>query len=355
MNDLNGYRIEFHILQSFPVTCLNRDDVGAPKSAVVGGIPRARVSSQCCKRQVRLELQKLGVKTALRTKQVADVLARECVKAGADDARAREFSDAFAKVLVDDTLLFFSESEARAIAEFALAKDFSVEAAIKKNALTADFRKLHKKYFRPAEDGLDIALFGRMVAQAPELNVSAAASFAHAISTHRTDSEIEFFTALDDDPMGIITQGSAHMGSMEFNSATYYRYVSLDLGQLAQTLEGCGLAHAVSSFVKALYLAVPSARQTTQTGLHLWDYARVLIRKGQGMQVSFDKAVLSHNGYLEPSIAALDDALARQERQAGSLYGKKAEFTFGKADAELSIDELADGLAAFVRPFEAAE
>ena len=353
MNALNGYRIEFHILQSFPVTCLNRDDVGSPKSAVVGGVPRARVSSQCWKRQVRLTLRELGVKTALRTKQVAEVLARACVEAGAGEEESKTFSEAFAKALVDDTLLFFSESEARAVAEAALASGFSVEAAIKKNSLTADFKKIHKKYFHPAEDGLDIALFGRMVAQAPELNVSAAASFAHAISTHRADSEIEFFTALDDDPMGLNIQGSAHMGSLEFNSATYYRYVSLDLGQLADTLEGVGLAHAVSCFVKALYLAVPSARQTTQTGLHLWDYARVLVRKGQGMQVSFDSPVRSRGGYLAPSIEALDAAVLRQEKQAGSLYGKKAEFTFGRADAEISIDELAEGLASFVRPFEA--
>ena len=352
MNALKGYRIEFHILQSFPVTCLNRDDVGAPKSAVVGGIPRARVSSQCWKRQVRLQLQELGVKTAMRTKQVEGVLTKACVNAGADEEKAGLFAEAFAKALVDDTLLFFSESEARAIAESALTGNFSVEAAIKKNALTPAFKKIHKKYFNPAEDGLDLALFGRMVAQAPELNIAAAASFAHAISTHRVDSEIEFFTALDDDPMGLVAQGSAHMGSLEFNSATYYRYVSLDLGQLAQTLQGAGLAHAVSSFVKALYLAVPSARQTTQTGLHLWDYARVLVRKGQGMQVSFDEAVHSQGGFLAPSIAALNAAIARQEKQAGSLYGKQAEFTFGNAEAEISIDELAEGLASFVRPFE---
>ena len=352
MNALKGYRIEFHILQSFPVTCLNRDDVGAPKSAVVGGIPRARVSSQCWKRQVRLQLQELGVKTAMRTKQVEGVLTKACVNAGADEEKAGLFAEAFAKALVDDTLLFFSESEARAIAEAALTGDFSVEAAIKKNALTPAFKKIHKKYFNPAEDGLDLALFGRMVAQAPELNIAAAASFAHAISTHRVDSEIEFFTALDDDPMGLVAQGSAHMGSLEFNSATYYRYVSLDLGQLAQTLQGTGLAHAVSSFVKALYLAVPSARQTTQTGLHLWDYARVLVRKGQGMQVSFDEAVRSQGGFLAPSIATLNAAIARQEKQAGSLYGKQAEFTFGNAEAEISIDELAEGLASFVRPFE---
>ena len=98
---------------------------------------------------------------------------------------------------------------------------------------------------------------------------------------------------------------------------------------------------------------MPSARQTTQTRLHLWDYARVLVRKGQGMQVSFDAPVLPQDGYLKPSIAALDRAIARQEKQAGSLYGKQAEFTFGRADAEISIDELAEGLASFVKPFEA--
>lgn len=69
MTYLKNTRIEFHILQSFPVTCLNRDDVGAPKSAIVGGVTRARVSSQCWKRQVRLALQEFGIKLGVRTKK----------------------------------------------------------------------------------------------------------------------------------------------------------------------------------------------------------------------------------------------------------------------------------------------
>lgn len=198
-------------------------------------------------------------------------------------------------------------------------------------------------------DGLDIALFGRMVAQAPELNIQAAASFAHAISTHRVANEVEFFTALDDKQQ---EPGSAHMGSLEFNSATYYRYISLDLGQLSANLHGRGLANAVTAFVKALYLAVPSARQTTQTGLRPWDYARIQIRKGQGMQVSFDEAVKAGDGFLKPSIAALDEALKRQEQLAGSLFGKIEDFTFGK-DLAFTIDNLAEALAAYVRPHEA--
>ena len=355
MSSLNGYRIEYHILQSFPVTCLNRDDVGSPKSAIVGGVPRARVSSQCWKRQVRLQLHDFGIKTALRTKQVAEVLTKACIDKGAEEEAARKFSEAVAAVLVDDTLLFFSESEAAAFAEAGIAHDFDVDAAIGKKGkgLTAEFKKLHKNYFNPAVDGLDIALFGRMVAQAPELNVQAAASFAHAISTHRSSAEVEFFTAVDDNPMKLSMQGAGHMGAIEFNSATYYRYVSLDLGQLAETLREVGLADAVNAFTKALYLAVPSARQTTQTGLHLWDYARVLVRKGQGMQVSFDKPVRENGGFLAPSIEALEEALTRLEKQAGSLFGKQAAFTFGKPDDEISIDELAERLAAFVRPFEA--
>ena len=78
----------------------------------------------------------------------------------------------------------------------------------------------------------------------------------------------------------------------------------------------------------------------------------MLVRRGQGMQVSFESPVRSHEGFLASSIAALDAAIARQEKQAGSLYGKKAEFTFGRAENEISIDELAEGLASFVKPFE---
>jgi CRISPR system Cascade subunit CasC len=51
-NSFRNLRVEYHILQAFPVSCLNRDDVGAPKTAMVGGTQRARVSSQCWKRQV---------------------------------------------------------------------------------------------------------------------------------------------------------------------------------------------------------------------------------------------------------------------------------------------------------------
>lgn len=336
-------RIEYHILQSFPVTCLNRDDVGSPKTALIGGIPRARVSSQCWKRQVRLALKDLGMELGIRTKHVEDLLKAACLRQGATEEQAIACATPVADAMTDNTLLFFSQTEADAIAQYAKSTGFEPEALAAKGKKKLDPKlvKVIKGSMNPVYDGLDIALFGRMVAQAPEMNMQAAASFAHAITTHEASNEVDFFTALDD--MGT-EPGSAHMGMLEFNSGTYYRYISLDLGQLAENLGEENVPEAVEAFTKALYLAVPSARQTTQAGMRPWDYARIIVRKGQGMQASFDEAVASKNGYLQPSIKALENQLERVKKQSGSLYNEQGSYVLG-ADSDLDIDMLAQKLA----------
>lgn len=328
-------RIEFHILQSFPVTCLNRDDVGAPKSAIVGGVSRARVSSQCWKRQVRLALPDFGIHLGVRSKKIASMLAKACTALGASEEQASSCGEAMAAFFSEDTLLFLSEAEAAAFAAYAQEKDFDA-ASLKDKELV----KVAKKAVNKTLDALDIALFGRMVAKAADMNVEAAASFAHAISTHKVSNEVEFFTAVDDYKTDD-ESGSAHMGSLEFNSATYYRYVSLDLGQLEQTLgEGADLKTAVAAFVKALYVAVPAARQTTQSGACPWDYARVLLRKGQGLQASFEQPVKSQGeGFLSPSKVALKEWLNKKEKLSGSLFGKQGDYEWGE-DLDYSIDRL---------------
>lgn len=339
-NNFVGTRIEFHILQSFPVTCLNRDDVGAPKTAVVGGVTRARVSSQCWKRQVRLALPQFGVKLATRTKKVLTLFIAACRNAGASEEVAVTCGTKIADALVDDTLLFISETEANAFAAYAQEQGFDADKLKDK-----DLAKVAKKAINPAVDALDIALFGRMVAKAADMNVEAAASFAHAISTHKVSNEVEFFTALDDlqeEP------GSAHMGSLEFNSATYYRYVSLDLGQLAQTLGTEDLKPAIEAFTKALYTAVPNARQTTMSGAGGWDFARVLVRKGQRLQLSFDDPVKARGeGHAKPSIERLMAELDKKEKLAGSLFGKLGGYDWGERE-DYSIDNLIADLTSHV-------
>lgn len=329
-------RIEYHILQSFPVSCLNRDDVGAPKTAKIGGVTRARVSSQCWKREVRLALHDLGVATGTRTKQAETLLSKACIEKGANEEAAQTCGEAIAKVLTDDTLLFISDGEASALADYAADKLFDVEEISDK-----DIFKVAKKALNPEVDALDIALFGRMVAKAPDLNVEAASSFSHAISTHAANSEVEFFTGLDD---YADAPGSSHMGSLEFNSATYYRYISLDLGQLSQTLDAEQLKEAVDAFTKALFVAIPSARQATMSGASAWDYARVLVRKGQRLQVPFEAPVKAKGeGYLAPSKDALNNYIDQKEKMAGSIFGKLGDYRWGE-EVDFSLDDLSESL-----------
>jgi len=370
VNQFKNTRIEFHILQSFPVTCLNRDDVGAPKTAVVGGVTRARVSSQCWKRQVRLEMQNLGATCGTRTKLIANLIADACEELGASPEKALECGQKIERIFIKktetekkgkkaededesasdektDTLLFLSPNEVKLLAAKFMENGFDPEKVISEKEKKP--AKELAKIIGPSNESinaLDIALFGRMVAQAAELNIEAASSFAHAISTHKIANEVEFFTALDDRAE---EPGSAHMGSLEFNSATYYRYVSLDLGQLYQTLKDVeAMPNAVKAFIKALYLAIPSARQNTQSGASYWEFARVYVRNGQRLQVPFETAVKAKDGgFLQPSIAELKSYLDKKEKLSGSLFGKIESFDFGE-DESFNIDKLIAGVVAHI-------
>lgn len=373
-NALKNTRIEFHILQSFPVTCLNRDDVGAPKTAIVGGVQRARVSSQAWKRPVRMAMHEFGITHGTRTKFIGKLIVDACIAKGATSEQAQACGDRFEGAFIkkkeskimkkgkepaieneleeaeaesssekSDTLLFLSPNEVAIIADAFADKGFNPSEVITQNDQKKQAKEIAGLIGKVSEaiDGVDIALFGRMVAQAGELNVEAAASFSHAISTHKVSNEVEFFTALDD----LATeQGSAHIGSLEFNSATYYRYVSLDLGQLCQTLAGQNLPEAVEQFTKALFVAVPTARQTTQSGASPWEFAKVLVRKGQRLQIPFETAIKAKDGgFVQPSIDAMTGYLAKQEKLHGSLFGKQAEYTYGQDDS-FSLDDLVAAL-----------
>jgi CRISPR system Cascade subunit CasC len=340
-NPYLGKKIEFHVLQSFPVNCLNRDDVGSPKTAIVGGVTRARVSSQCWKRAVRLKMQELGIKLGIRTKNLSEILAKKCIKNGAKEEDANKVADKISSSLTEKTLMFFSEIEAEAFAEYAKDCNFDHSKINDKEVI-----KIAKKVLNPSMDGLDIALFGRMVASAPELQLEAAASFSHAISTHKVSNEIDFFTALDDFSD---KQGSAHMGTLEYSSATYYRYISLDLGQLYDNLNGVEISKAVEVFTKALFLAVPGAHQKTLSAYCSWEYAKILVRKGQRLQASFEKPIKERgNGYLQESINSLNSFLEKKEHQFGSLFQKIDDLTFGE-NSELNIDLICNKLTEHLR------
>ena len=360
MSTYAGKIVEFHILQSFPVSCLNRDEMGTPKTAVIGGVTRARVSSQCWKRQVRMALHELepqlGIKLGIRTKHVSEELTKACVQLGAKEDDAIKIATAMAAAFAStNTLCFVSKAECDALAQLAKEYDFKTSVAKqdtkqkgkkKEKGLAERTLDCLKKFQLDGLDALDIALFGRMMAQAPEINVEAAAAFSHAISTHKVATEFDFFTALDD-LSGEDETGSAHMGTSEFDSATYYRYVSLDVGKLAHTLgiddKSDNLKTAIEAFVRALYVAVPGARQATMSAACPWDYAHVFIRRGQRIQASFEKPVRAKDGFLAPSIQALEEWLDGKKSMMGSMFAMDKEFIWG-VDSEFSIDKLVEGI-----------
>ena len=337
-------KIEFHILQSFPVSCLNRDDVGSPKTAVIGGVTRARVSSQCWKRAVRLSLHELGVKLGLRTKKIEQKIIELLIEKHLSQEELEKCSKVFVPKITDDTLVFLSKKEFGTLADaYVEIKDELVEEKNKEDR--EKNKKIIKKAIknnikRESMDALDIALFGRMIAMVTDMDVEAASMFSHAISTHKVSSEIDFFTALDDLQD---EQGSAHMGTSEYNSATYYRYVCLDIEQLKDSLgdDEDQIKTAVSSFIKALFLAVPSAKQNTMTAMCPWNYAKILVREGQPVQLSFEKPVVKdlNGGFLSGSIKTLNESINQFENNFGSLYRKKAEITFSQENND-SIDNI---------------
>jgi CRISPR system Cascade subunit CasC len=271
--------IELHILQSFPVSCLNRDDVGAPKSAIFGGVPRARLSSQCLKRAIR-EYAKDNLPQAKfgghRTKLIVKPLAEALRKHGLGDenlatATAENIADKLAKLDAKKkgedaqvgTLTFLAPAEIDGIAK-------EVAQMVAADAQTKDYEKKIDQFAKKAGlmDGADIALFGRMAASMPSLTLEGAAMFSHALSTHKVENDLDFFSAVDDlKPKGD-DAGAGMIGTLEFNSAVYYRYAAINLDLLRDEdhlgrLDPVERRQIVSAFIQATVLAVPGARKNS--------------------------------------------------------------------------------------------
>jgi len=309
-----------------------------------------------------------------RTKLIKALIEKACIEAGATEQQAENCAESVENIFIkkneseknaakndvdgeaketkkekSDTLLFLSPSEVKKIAAAFKQEGFIPDKVIKQKVADKQAKEIAaligKLNF--AVDGVDIALFGRMVAQAASMQVEAAASFSHAISTHKVTNEVEFFSALDDESK---EPGSAHIGSLEFNSATYYRYVSLNIGQLWENMAGQNVIEAVKAFTRALYTAIPAGRQTTQSGACWWEYARIFIRRGQRLQVPFETAVKADGGgFLSPSKKVLDTYLDKKEKLAGSLFGKVAEIPPFGDDDSFTIDALINSITSALK------
>ena len=328
--DTKRLYVDFHVLQTVPPSCVNRDDTGSPKTSVYGGSVRARVSSQAWKHAMRVmfaEEMSDAVETGKRTKKGADLVAKQITLLAPESDAEKLAKKAIesAGIKSDDkgtkALFFMSEAQAKALAE--LAVDGCTD------------KKQYKEALKAAPSA-DMALFGRMVADDPSLNYDAAAQVAHSISTHTVQNEFDYFTAVDDCAPED-NAGAGHLGTVEYNSATLYRYATVNVLELVHTLGAEQAAQTVRAFGEAFIRSMPTGKQNSFANRTLPDAVYVTLRQDQPVNLSraFEKPVRkSEEGYAEPSKMAL-------KQYAKELYNTFAEapeqsFTVGTGLEELA-------------------
>jgi len=265
--------LQLHLLTAYPPSNLNRDDLGRPKTAVVGGRTRLRISSQCLKRTWRTSpvfKESLADHVGIRTKELGRQVFERMISAGASKKDALEWTaliaSQFGKLkkgkeedpgqgLEIEQLAFFSPSEVQAIEKLA---DQLVD---EKRAPSEDELNLLRK----TTNAVDVAMFGRMLADKPGFNIEAAVQVAHAITVHEVAVEDDFFTAVDDLNKRDENLGAGHMGSVEFGAGLFYQYICVDRGLLLENLDGDAqlAAKGLRALVEAAAKTSPTGKQST--------------------------------------------------------------------------------------------
>lgn len=401
--------LELHIIQSVPVACLNRDDLNSPKTAVFGGVQRARVSSQSWKRAIRemaeKELDKSGQFKGKRSRLFIEQIFSKLKGLGENDETAKALSvcaghylgkldpkqegkvktlvflspleyEIFANLLyslddedkdklvaavdgVDTSKLADEDSDDDADGEVEkpergekklTPKAFTkIVSKILKSRVDKAFKGEKKETQSLPKDAADVSIFGRMVANDHSLTIEGAAMFSHALSTHKVDNEIDFFSAVDDlQPKE--ESGAGMTGTLEFNSATYYRFSALNLDMLADSdhLESMSKEErqsVVRTFIEATIKAVPSARKNTMNGNTLPVYVLGIVREqGHPIQLinAFEAPLRSNEGYATKSIELLKAEYAKLKDTWG------VDAIYEQAIPDIGLKPFVEGMVAHV-------
>lgn len=320
----NNLYIDMHIIQTVPPSCVNRDDTGSPKTAIYGGTTRARVSSQAWKSAMRKMFRDelfVPEKLGSRTKLVLDMVEKEILNIKPDADARKLAKDVLTKVGFKfkkeknnsdekektNVLYFISNAQAKSLAEIAVK--------LSNKEITANDVNERCKEKLTKDNSIDIALFGRMVAakELKDLNCDAAAQVAHSISTHAVQNEYDYFTAVDDlSPDD--TSGAGHLGTVEFNSSTLYRYANVNLLELASSLGEMDASAAARGFVEAFVRSMPTGKQNTFANRTLPSMVYVTLRRDQPVNLC---------GAFEKPIRAGEDGYAAESERRFVEYAKK--------------------------------
>lgn len=351
--------IQLHLLTSYPPSNLNRDDTGRPKTALVGDANRLRISSQSLKRAWRTSENfeaALGENLGTRTKKMGPTVYEKLLEGGLAEKSARDWAKEIAKQfgklksdkktennadLEIEQLAHFSPDEQDAI-NVLIAKLIDLEGVLSDTDAKADLLLLS----RPRR-AVDIAMFGRMLADSAEFNMEAAVQVAHAITVHRAAVEDDYFSAVDDlQPMG--ESGASHIGERGYGAGLFYLYLCIDRTLLKDNLgnDEALTTRALNALMHAITQVSPTGMQNSFASRAYASY--VLAEKGNQQPRSLAQAFLKpikprpEEGMLEMAVKALEN----RNQNFDAVYGACADERY-VVNVEIPTGSLAE-LARFV-------
>lgn len=338
--------VQLHLLTSYPPANLNRDDLGRPKTAMMGGEPRLRVSSQSLKRAWRTSdvfAESLKGHIGTRTKEMGIQVFNQLREKGIAKKDAMDWAKAIASQfgklkaankdketqgLEIEQLAHFSPEEQQAIAQ--LIETLSERKTKPEDSELALLRKQHT--------AADIALFGRMLASSPAFNTEAAAQVAHAISVHSVVVEDDFFTAVDDLNNGEDDAGAAHLGETEFAAGLFYLYLCIDKDLLVKNLSGDeALANkALAALIESAATVAPSGKQNSFASRARASY--LLCETGKQQPRSLSVAYLEPmrgRDMLTSAIKQLETTVENMDKVYGACADKRCSMNAVTAEGSL--------------------
>ena len=324
--------VQLHFLTVYPPSNPNRDDQGRPKTAIYGGVPRLRLSSQSLKRAARLsDAMRKGLEGHMgeRTQRIGDAVRRHLLEKGADEKQAgtiaRDVADVFGKV--DEAAIKKDPAHVR-IRQLAFVSPDERAAAFEwaDRMLAGETKPKDLKtiVLRSADGAADVAMFGRMLADDPDFNREAAAQLSHAITTHKAVVEDDWYTAVDDLKRPAEDMGAGFVGEAGFGSGVYYLYACINTDLLVKNLDGDRVLarRVLEAVVEAFAIASPSGKRNSYNHHARAGYIRAEAGPTQprSLASAFLKPVTGED-LMRASVEALEGMADKFNR----AYGPQAE------------------------------
>lgn len=330
--------LQLHYLTVYPPSNPNRDDLGAPKSAIFGNTPRLRISSQSIKRAARISpvMQEalaghMGARTQRIGELVRDTLAEEGVKANEAETAAQKITEIFGTL--DKEAIKKGHVRSRQLA-FVSPDERTAALALARQIAAGEKPEIDKKtILRTADGAADMAMFGRMLADSPDFNREAAVQVSHALTTHRALAEDDYYTAVDDLKKPSEDMGAGFVGNAGFGSGVYYLYACVDVGLLIENLAGdrALAVRAAEALAEALATATPSGKRNSFAHQTRAGYVRAECgaQQPRSLAGAFLRAVAGED-LLETSVTALRAHATEMDRAYGACADRTAEMAKGQ-------------------------